>query len=73
MQVLDDSTDETTAIARRKVAEWQAKGVDISLLHRTNRTGFKAGGPHYVARFATERVVCIDTTAAGGNATLLAS
>ena len=36
-------------------------------------TGPKAGGPHYVARFATERVVCIDTTAAGGNASLLAS
>lgn len=36
-------------------------------------TGPKAGGPNYVARFATERVVCIDTTAAGGNATLLAS
>ena len=36
-------------------------------------TGPKAGGPHYVARFATERVVCIDTTAAGGNATLMAS
>ena len=31
-------------------------------------TGPKAGGPHYVARFATERVTCIDTTAAGGNA-----
>ena len=36
-------------------------------------TGPKAGGPHYVLRFATERVVCIDTTAAGGNASLLAS
>jgi RHH-type transcriptional regulator, proline utilization regulon repressor / proline dehydrogenase / delta 1-pyrroline-5-carboxylate dehydrogenase len=36
-------------------------------------TGPKAGGPHYVARFATERVVTIDTTAAGGNASLLAS
>ena len=35
-------------------------------------TGPKAGGPHYVLRFATERVVCIDTTAAGGNASLLA-
>ncbi|PKB14526.1 L-proline dehydrogenase /delta-1-pyrroline-5-carboxylate dehydrogenase [Novosphingobium kunmingense] len=35
-------------------------------------TGPKAGGPHYVARFATERVVCIDTTAAGGNASLMA-
>ena len=36
-------------------------------------TGPKAGGPYYVARFATERVTCIDTTAAGGNASLLAA
>ncbi|KWV91649.1 bifunctional proline dehydrogenase/L-glutamate gamma-semialdehyde dehydrogenase PutA [Erythrobacter sp. YT30] len=36
-------------------------------------TGPKAGGPHYLARFATERVSCVDTTAAGGNASLLAS
>ena len=35
-------------------------------------TGPKAGGPHYLARFATERVTCVDTTAAGGNASLLA-
>jgi len=36
-------------------------------------TGPKAGGPHYVARFATERVTCVDTTAAGGNASLMAA
>jgi len=36
-------------------------------------TGPKAGGPHYLARFATERVTTIDTTAAGGNASLLAA
>ncbi|AKH43670.1 RHH-type proline utilization regulon transcriptional repressor/proline dehydrogenase/delta 1-pyrroline-5-carboxylate dehydrogenase [Altererythrobacter atlanticus] len=35
-------------------------------------TGPKAGGPHYVSRFATERVTTVDTTAAGGNASLLA-
>ncbi len=35
-------------------------------------TGPKAGGPHYLTRFATERVTCVDTTAAGGNASLLA-
>ncbi len=34
-------------------------------------TGPKAGGPNYVRRFATERTVTINTTAAGGNATLL--
>ena len=35
-------------------------------------TGPKAGGPHYLLRFATERTLSIDTTAAGGNASLLA-
>lgn len=34
-------------------------------------TGPKAGGPHYLHRFATEKVISIDTTAAGGNASLL--
>jgi RHH-type proline utilization regulon transcriptional repressor/proline dehydrogenase/delta 1-pyrroline-5-carboxylate dehydrogenase len=34
-------------------------------------TGFKAGGPHYLYRFCTERTVSTDTTSAGGNATLL--
>jgi len=34
-------------------------------------TGFKAGGPHYLYRFATERTLCINTTAAGGNASLM--
>jgi RHH-type proline utilization regulon transcriptional repressor/proline dehydrogenase/delta 1-pyrroline-5-carboxylate dehydrogenase len=34
-------------------------------------TGFKAGGPHYLLRFATERSLTINTTAAGGNASLL--
>ncbi len=34
-------------------------------------TGPKAGGPHYLARFAVERTVSVDTTSAGGNATLL--
>ncbi len=34
-------------------------------------TGPKAGGPHYLLRFACERVTSINTTAAGGNASLL--
>ncbi|HEV2097562.1 MAG TPA: aldehyde dehydrogenase family protein, partial [Stellaceae bacterium] len=38
---------------------------------RLSGTGPKAGGPRYLARFATERTMSIDTTAAGGNATLL--
>ncbi len=34
-------------------------------------TGPKAGGPHYLLRFATEKTVTVNTTAAGGNASLL--
>ena len=34
-------------------------------------TGPKAGGPHYLPRFATEKTVTVNTTAAGGNASLL--
>lgn len=36
-------------------------------------TGFKAGGPHYLLRFVSERVVTTNTTASGGNASLLMS
>jgi len=34
-------------------------------------TGPKAGGPHYLLRFAVERTLSVDTTSAGGNASLL--
>ncbi|MDX1738379.1 MAG: bifunctional proline dehydrogenase/L-glutamate gamma-semialdehyde dehydrogenase PutA, partial [Alphaproteobacteria bacterium] len=34
-------------------------------------TGPKAGGPRYLYRFASERTVSVDTTAAGGNASLM--
>jgi RHH-type proline utilization regulon transcriptional repressor/proline dehydrogenase/delta 1-pyrroline-5-carboxylate dehydrogenase len=34
-------------------------------------TGPKAGGPRYLQRFALERTVSINTTAAGGNVALL--
>ncbi len=36
-------------------------------------TGPKAGGPHYLLRFATERTFTVNTAAAGGNAALIAS
>ena len=35
-------------------------------------TGPKAGGPHYLFRFATERTFTVNTAAAGGNASLIA-
>jgi RHH-type transcriptional regulator, proline utilization regulon repressor / proline dehydrogenase / delta 1-pyrroline-5-carboxylate dehydrogenase len=39
--------------------------------HGLSGTGPKAGGPHYLTRFATEQTVTINTAAAGGNAALL--
>lgn len=43
VQVLDDSTDETQKIAQNSVERWRALGIDISYIHRDDRTGFKAG------------------------------
>jgi RHH-type proline utilization regulon transcriptional repressor/proline dehydrogenase/delta 1-pyrroline-5-carboxylate dehydrogenase len=39
--------------------------------HGLSGTGPKAGGPHYLARFATEQTVTVNTAAAGGNAALM--
>jgi cellulose synthase/poly-beta-1,6-N-acetylglucosamine synthase-like glycosyltransferase len=43
IQVLDDSTDETSEIARAAVERYRDQGFDIHYLHRRERTGFKAG------------------------------
>ncbi|MCU7497534.1 MAG: glycosyltransferase [Ignavibacteria bacterium] len=43
IQVLDDSTDETTQLVARLVAEKQKDGFDIKQIRRSNREGFKAG------------------------------
>ena len=40
--------------------------------HGLSGTGPKAGGPNYLVRFAVERTITINTTAVGGNASLLA-
>src|SRR6187401_2777513 len=43
IQVLDDSTDETRAIAELAVRRYAEEGFDIRYFHRTDRTGYKAG------------------------------
>src|SRR5215216_4302990 len=43
IQVLDDSTDETRIVAERAVQRNAGRGIDISYIHRTDRTGYKAG------------------------------
>ncbi|GAB4403553.1 MAG: glycosyltransferase [Bacteroidia bacterium] len=47
IQLLDDSTDETVAVAARKVAALQAMGVQIEHIRRPHRTGYKAGALAY--------------------------
>lgn len=43
IQILDDSTDETILIVDGIVSEKRANGYDIVHVHRTNRSGYKAG------------------------------
>jgi len=43
IQVLDDSDDDTTALARAEVKQLQAQGYTIALLHRQHHNGHKAG------------------------------
>lgn len=43
IQILDDSTDDTSLIIQKIVTEKQKSGIDIVRLHRTDRQGYKAG------------------------------
>ena len=59
VQVLDDSTDETAARARRRVAGLAATGLDIVHVRRSVRTGFKAGALAEGLSCARGEFVCI--------------
>ena len=59
IQVLDDSTDETTALAARCVRYWQQRGLDMVHLHRTSRTGYKAGALQNGLRMAGGDLIAI--------------
>jgi cellulose synthase/poly-beta-1,6-N-acetylglucosamine synthase-like glycosyltransferase len=65
IQVLDDSTDETTGIAELAVRRLASRGLNIRYLHRVDRRGYKAGaldaglkesGGHFVAIFDADFV-----------------
>jgi cellulose synthase/poly-beta-1,6-N-acetylglucosamine synthase-like glycosyltransferase len=59
IQVLDDSTDETRDIVELAVRRHAARGFDITHLHRTDRTGFKAGALEAGLRVARGEFVAI--------------
>ena len=43
IQVLDDSTDDTVVLSRAAAAAWRERGLDVTVIERSTRTGFKAG------------------------------
>ena len=59
IQVLDDSTDETESLARRKVAELRDRGLDAVYLRRNSRVGYKAGALEYGLERAKGELVAI--------------
>ncbi len=59
IQVLDDSVDETQAIAAAAVDRYREEGFDIHYLHRADRTGYKAGALDEGLKVATGEFVLI--------------
>jgi cellulose synthase/poly-beta-1,6-N-acetylglucosamine synthase-like glycosyltransferase len=62
VQVLDDSTDETTTVIQRQIAEWRAAGVrNIHLMRRPARVDYKAGALAYgLERVQTDCIAVFD-------------
>jgi cellulose synthase/poly-beta-1,6-N-acetylglucosamine synthase-like glycosyltransferase len=59
IQVLDDSTDETVNVAEAVVAKYAEQGFDIHYIHRSDRTGFKAGALENGNKFAKGDLLAI--------------
>ena len=59
IQILDDSTDETTDIVRKKISEKQFEGLDIKHITRKNRSGFKAGALNLGLKIARGEFIAI--------------
>lgn len=59
IQVLDDSTDETVELTKAKVAAVKATGIDITYIHRIDRSGFKAGALAEATKIAKGEFIAI--------------
>src|SRR5262249_49793521 len=59
IQVLDDSTDETSGIVDHEVETLRQNGIDAKVIRRAHRTGFKAGALDHGLETARGELVCI--------------
>jgi cellulose synthase/poly-beta-1,6-N-acetylglucosamine synthase-like glycosyltransferase len=59
IQVLDDSTDETTTLAERRAAHWRDRGCEVRVVHRDDRDGYKAGALKNGLRLARGSLVAV--------------
>lgn len=59
IQVLDDSDDTTTALIYAAAQNWHQQGVEIDVVRREQRTGYKAGALAYALPMATGEFIAI--------------
>jgi cellulose synthase/poly-beta-1,6-N-acetylglucosamine synthase-like glycosyltransferase len=59
IQVLDDSTDDTREVTASCAEELRRRGFNVELIHRADRTGFKAGALALGSESATGEFLCI--------------
>ena len=59
IQVLDDSTDETTTLVSKLIREYQSQDFNILHIQRSNRKGFKAGALQYGTSMARGEYIVI--------------
>jgi cellulose synthase/poly-beta-1,6-N-acetylglucosamine synthase-like glycosyltransferase len=59
IQVLDDSTDDTFDLLSKLIEDYQRRGVNIELIHRVDRKGYKAGALQNGLLTATGELIAI--------------
>ena len=59
IQVLDDSTDDTAILTKNLVDDYKSQGINIEWIHRTDRTGYKAGALSYGFQLASGELIAI--------------
>ena len=59
VQILDDSTDNTSKLASKLVKILQNKGMQINHVRRPDRVGFKAGALEYGLKISTEEIIAV--------------